>query len=216
MTELLPAWPALLAFLAASFVLAVTPGPGVLYIVTRSVTQGRGAGLASVFGVALGNLGNALGAALGLAALFAASATAFLIVKYAGAAYLIYLGVQTWRTAGHTSPASTAALPAVPLRRIFRDGLIVALFNPKTTLFFAAFLPQFVTATAPATQTVLLGVIFVLIATATDSLYALLAGTVRPWLLRRGGLGAWGRRLAGSFYIGLGVATALAGSRGKS
>ncbi len=215
MLEFLPTWPTLLAFLAASLVLAVTPGPVVFYVVTRSVTQGRAAGLASVFGAALGNLGNALGAALGLAALFAASATAFTLVKYAGAGYLIYLGVQTWRAAGQpTLPGATP--PAVPLRRIFRDGLVVALLNPKTTLFFAAFLPQFVAPTAPAMQTVLLGLLFVLIATATDSLYALLAGTVRPWLLRRGSLGALGKRLAGSCYIGLGVATAFAGARSKS
>lgn len=215
MVEFLPAWPSLLAFLAASLVLAVTPGPVVFYVITRSVTQGRAAGLASVFGAALGNLGNALGAALGLAALFAASATAFLIVKYAGAVYLLYLGVQTWRNAGRGTALTGVAPATVPLRRIFRDGLVVALLNPKTTLFFAAFLPQFVAVTAPAAQTVLLGVIFVLIATITDSLYALLAGTVRPWLLRHGGLGAWGARLAGSAYIGLGVVTALAGTRSK-
>ncbi len=219
MTEFLPAWPSLLAFLAASLVLAITPGPGVMYIVTRSVTQGRAAGLASVYGVALGNFGNALGAALGLAALFAASATAFAVVKYAGAAYLIYLGVQMWRGAGRHNAVVTMpedGLSVVPLGRIFRDGLVVALLNPKTTLFFAAFLPQFVTVTAPLVQTVLLGLIFVVIATVTDSLYALMASKLRPWLLWHDGLGAWGRRMAGSFYIGLGVATALSGARGKS
>lgn len=216
MAESIPAWPTLLAFLTASLVLAVTPGPVVFYVVTRSVTQGRAAGLASVFGAALGNLGNALGAAWGLAVLFAASATAFLIVKYAGAGYLIYLGVQTWRNAGRGTTLTGAAPPAAPLRRIFRDGLVVALLNPKTTLFFAAFLPQFVTATAPAAQTILLGLIFVFIATVTDSLYALLAGTVRLWLTRRSGFGTWGCRLAGGCYIGLGVATALTGTRSKN
>jgi threonine/homoserine/homoserine lactone efflux protein len=97
MSDFLPAWPLLSAFLIASFILAITPGPGVFYIVTRSLLQGRRFGLASVAGVALGNFGNAVGASLGLAALFAVSSLAFLVVKYAGALYLVYLGVQALR-----------------------------------------------------------------------------------------------------------------------
>src|SRR6266851_4284300 len=97
MTDLLPAWPLLSAFLVASFILAVTPGPGVFYVVTRSLLQGRRFGLASVAGVALGNLGNAFGASIGLAALFAVSSLAFSVVKYAGALYIIYLGIQALR-----------------------------------------------------------------------------------------------------------------------
>ena len=107
-------------------------------------TQGRACGLASVLGVALGNLSNALGAALGLAALFAVSSAAFTAVKWAGAAYLLYLGIRMWRTASPSADATPQALALTqPLRGVFRDGFMVALLNPKTTLFFAAFLPQF-------------------------------------------------------------------------
>lgn len=152
---LLPSWPLLSAFLVASFVLAVTPGPGVFYVVTRSLLQGRRFGLASVGGVALGNLGNACGASLGLAALFAMSSLAFTAVKYAGAVYLVWLGIKALRE----RPATTAvALPQAPMRRIFRDGFVVALLNPKTAIFFAAFLPQFMSPGAPAMlQSMLLG-----------------------------------------------------------
>lgn len=215
MVEILfPPLPMLLAFVLASLVLAITPGPGVFYIVTRSLSQGRGAGLASVAGVALGNLGNLLGAAFGLAALFAVSEGAFLIVKYAGAAYLIYLGLQTWRK----KPVDPAVAPPKPasIRRIFRDGFIVALLNPKTTLFFAAFLPQFLSSPEAAlAQTLALGALFILLAATTDSLYATLAGTVRPWLQRRAGHRRVGQRLVGSAYIGMGLMTALSGQRAK-
>jgi threonine/homoserine/homoserine lactone efflux protein len=212
MTDLFPTWPLFSAFLLASFVLAVTPGPGVLYIVTRSLVQGRRSGLVSVAGVALGNLGNAFAASVGLAALFAVSSLAFSVVKYAGALYLVYLGVQMLRS----SPLeNSAAAPAVaPLGRVFRDGFVVALLNPKTTVFFAAFLPQFLNPNAPPMfQSIALGFLFVAIAAATDSAYALAAGAAAPAL--RGGVARRiGRRLGGGVFIGLGVFTALAGSRG--
>src|SRR4051812_38073975 len=144
MHQLLPPLPLFSAFLLASFLLAVTPGPGVLYIVTRSVTQGRLSGLASVAGVALGNLGNALGAALGLAALFAVSSVAFTVVKYVGAAYLVYLGIHALRAAASAGDGAAAtehqqapSQPAIALRRVFLDGFVVAVLNPKTALFFA-------------------------------------------------------------------------------
>ena len=214
MNELIPPLPLFGAFLLASAVLAVTPGPGVFYIVARSVTQGRAAGLASVAGVALGNLANALGASLGLAALFAVSSLAFTIVKYLGAAYLVYLGVKAIRgpagpvVAGEISPARTA------LRRIFVDGFVVALLNPKTAIFFAAFLPQFIdTPTSPFMQTVALGCAFVFIATMTDSCYAVMAGAVRPWLQRATGFRAIGRYVSAGAFIGLGLLTALSGQR---
>ena len=219
MDSLLPPLPLLYAFLAASFVLAVTPGPGVFYIVARSVTQGRLSGLASVAGVALGNLGNAIGASLGLAALFAISSVAFTVVKYAGALYLIWLGVQALRAPRHdlaAADAIDAPLPAVVLRRIFIDGFVVALLNPKTALFFAAFLPQFIdTARAPMAQTISLGLLFVAMAAVTDSLYALTAGAVRPWLQRTKGIGAAGRYLTGGAFIGLGILAAVSGQRAK-
>ena len=125
------------AFVVASLVLAVSPGPGVLYIVTRSLAQGRRAGLLSVAGVAAGNLCNALAAAFGLAALFAVSSTAFAIVKYAGAAYLVVLGVKALLAGSR--PAGPLEAATLPRRRsLLRDGFLVALLNPKTTLFFAA------------------------------------------------------------------------------
>ena len=111
--NVLPTWPLLSVFLAASFILAITPGPGVFYIVARSVAQGRRHGLASVAGVALGNLGNAVGASLGLAALFAVSSTAFTLVKYAGALYLVYLGIQVLRAPGAAAPLPAATAPHV-------------------------------------------------------------------------------------------------------
>jgi threonine/homoserine/homoserine lactone efflux protein len=185
MTSLFPPWPLFSAFVMASLVLAVTPGPGVFYIVTRSIVQGRRSGLVSVAGVALGNLGNALAASVGLAALFAVSSLAFTIVKYAGALYLVYLGVQMLRS---PDAEPSAPAPAVAtLGRIFRDGFVVALLNPKTTLFFAAFLPQFLSpAVSPVLQSMALGALFVAIAALTDSAYALAAGAVAPVLARAG------------------------------
>ena len=205
------ALPMLAAFGLASLVLAATPGPGVVYIVARTLAQGRSAGLASVLGVALGNFGNALGASLGLAALLAVSALAFTVVKFAGAAYLVWLGIQALRA----KPA-TAAAPApepTPIPRIWRQGVVVALLNPKTALFFAAFLPQFIDpGSAGATQGVLYGAAFVAIAACTDSLYVLVASVAAPAL---GGLrqaSASGRYVVAAIYIGLGIYTATSGA----
>jgi threonine/homoserine/homoserine lactone efflux protein len=207
--SVLPPWPLLSAFLVASFVLAVTPGPGVFYIVARSVALGRRHGLASVAGVALGNLGNAIGASLGLAALFAVSSVAFTLVKYAGVLYLIYLGVQALRSPG-TLDAPRQAAPA-PLRRAFGDGFVVALLNPKTAIFFAAFLPQFMSAeTASFVQSLALGSIFVAIAVVTDSAYAVAAATFRPALGRARRVRVLGRYLSGVAFIALALYTALA------
>ncbi|MCB1965456.1 MAG: LysE family translocator [Candidatus Accumulibacter sp.] len=199
------------AFLLASLILAATPGPGVLYIVARTLTQGRRAGLSSVAGVALGNLASACAASIGLAALFAVSSLAFAVVKYAGAAYLIYLGVKTLRRG---AVGSSAAFGAADLAAIFRDGFLVALLNPKTALFFAAFLPQFVDPAAPALpQSVLLGSLFVLIAVATDSLYVLTASTIQPALTGHGPLRGLGRYLSAFALIGLGVLAAASETR---
>lgn len=212
MSEWLPGGPLLAAFFLASIVLAVTPGPGVLYVVTRTLAQGRRAGLASIAGVALGNLANAIGAAIGLAALFAISSLAFTVVKYAGAAYLIYLGIKALRaprTEIKTMPFGTA-----DLRRMFRDGFVVALLNPKTTIFFAAFLPQFMNPDAsPILQSLLLGSIFVVIAAITDTAYVFAASMVAPALSQLRGAPAVGRYLTASAFIGLGVLAAASGSR---
>lgn len=212
MTGLLPSWPLLSAFLIASFVLAITPGPGVFYIVTRSLLQGRRYGLASVAGVALGNLGNALGASLGLAAVFAVSSLAFTVVKFAGALYLVYLGIQALRS---TPPSRSAATPEpAQLGRIFRDGFVVALLNPKTAVFFAAFLPQFMHAeSVSVAQSMTLGSIFVAMAAVTDTAYAFAAGAIGPMLTRAHGIRALGRYLTGGAFIGLGIFTAISGTR---
>lgn len=211
-TELVPPWPLFPAFLLASLVLAVTPGPGVFYIVTRSLVQGRRFGLVSVAGVALGNLGNAFAASVGLATLFAISSLAFSVVKYVGALYLVYLGVQMLRS--ETVESSAAVATAAPLARAFRDGVVVALLNPKTTVFFAAFLPQFLSPDAPPMfQSMVLGSLFVAIAALTDSAYAVGAGAVAP-AFRGSVVRRIGRHLGGGVFIGLGVFTALAGSRG--
>jgi threonine/homoserine/homoserine lactone efflux protein len=222
MNELLSSLPtgaALLAFLAASFILAITPGPGVLFIVMRSVAQGRAVGLASVAGVALGNFGNALAAAFGLAALFAVSSLAFTFVKWAGAAYLIYLGVQQLMEAAKppvpaaqnaTFSGKTSEKKTEKLRTVFREGALVALFNPKTTIFFAAFLPQFMRADVwPVGQGVALGAVFVLIAAVTDSFYALLASAIAPKVQRGVERARAGKIALGATFIGLGVMTAF-------
>jgi threonine/homoserine/homoserine lactone efflux protein len=198
----------LLPFVLASFVLCVTPGPGVTYIVTRSLTQGRRAGFGSVLGVALGNAVSATLAAFGLAAVLAASATVFHLVKYAGAAYLVYLGVKVLRS-GERPDAEAPRRDQTG--RIVRDGLAVAALNPKTALFYAAFVPQFVTPGPGASvQALALSLLFVVMALATDSVYALGAGALAP-VIARSGLRSLGRFVAGGVYVGLGVLTAVSG-----
>lgn len=209
---MLPTGAALYAFLAATFVLAVTPGPGVVYIVTRTLAQGRAAGLASVGGVALGNLTNAAGASIGLAALFAVSSLAFTAVRWAGAAYLIWLGLQALRQPAAVAEGAPLA-PAAP-RQLFRDGFFVALLNPKTTLFFAAFIPQFVQpGGSQATQALVLSLLFVAIAAVTDAGYALLAGAMKPRL--RGAAGSV-RFVAALVYFALGLYAAFGGQRQRT
>lgn len=213
--ELLPPWSLLSVFLLASFVLAVTPGPGVIYIVARSVAQGRRSGLASVAGVAVGNFGNAIAASCGLAALFAASTLAFAMVKYAGAAYLIYLGIKALRA--KALPVSAAEPDAAPLWPIFRDGVVVALLNPKTAIFFTAFLPQFMTlhadGSAALAQALALSALFVIMAAVTDAAYAFLAGMIAPRLAKSKSVGGIARVTAGVSFIALGVFAALSGRK---
>ena len=212
MNDLLPPWPLLSAFMLASLALAVTPGPGVFYILARSLSHGRRHGIASVAGVALGNFGNAVGAALGLAALFAVSSLAFTVVKFAGAGYLIFLGIQALR-APEAAPGVLAPAPA-SLHRVFRDGFLVALLNPKTALFFAAFLPQFMAPQGSVVgQSVTLGAIFVVIAALSDSGYALAAGWIAPRLRRMGRWQRAGRWLTGGAFIALGLLAAWTGRR---
>ena len=201
------------AFLAASLVLALTPGPVVVYVLARTVAEGRRAGLASVLGAALGNLGNAVGASLGLAALLAVSSAAFLAVKLAGAAYLVYLGIAALRQRGGTT--QLPSLRPKSAARLMRDGFMVALLNPKTAIFFAAFLPQFVDPAGPAAlQCLALSVVFVLLAASTDTAYVLTASAASARIgatLERGR--SLGRYAVAATFIGLGVFTAASGSR---
>jgi threonine/homoserine/homoserine lactone efflux protein len=216
----------LTVFVAASLLMGVTPGPAVLYIVTRTFDQGRAAGVVSALGVAIGTLAHIAAAVLGVSALLAASTTAFNAVKYAGAAYLVYLGVR--KLLERSAPPVDGALeahahrPAVPLGRILREAMLVNVLNPKTGLFFLAFLPQFVrpdAALSPHLQIVLLGVIFMLCCLVTDTAFALTAASAGDWL--RAKLAAnprveRGQRIViGSIYVGLGAATALAGRLAK-
>jgi threonine/homoserine/homoserine lactone efflux protein len=167
-------------FVAAALVLLITPGPAVLYIVARSIDQGRRAGLVSMLGVHAGTLVHVAAAAAGLSALLAASAMAFSVVKYLGAAYLIFLGVR--RLLDRTASVTSRRPERRHLRRAFLDGVVVNVLNPKTALFFLAFLPQFVmTARGDVGAQILgLGLLFVGLGVITDGLYAVGAGTGRP------------------------------------
>ena len=212
MDALLPTGAALTAFLAASLVLAVVPGPVVVYVVARTLAQGRRAGLASVLGAALGNLGSAVGASLGLAALFAVSSLAFSVVKFVGAAYLVWLGVSALRR--HDQATRRPGIRRQRLGRLLRDGFLVALLNPKTALFFAAFLPQFIDPTGSAvTQSLALSVVFVLLAAGTDTAYVLGAGAASAFVGRSKRAPAFGRYATAATFIGLGFYTAASGSR---
>jgi len=207
--------PQFAAFLVASLLLAITPGPAVVFIVTRTIAEGRRAGLASVGGIALGNLGNATAASLGLAALLSMSATAFVLVKLAGAAYLVFLGIKALRG----RPAADVAPPAARRApgRMFRDGFFVALLNPKTALFFAALLPQFINPDgSPLGQSVVLSCVFVSVAMCTDSIYVLTASALASALSRRAGLRPYGQYVTGASLIGLGIYAALASPRSSN
>lgn len=209
----MPIPPAQLAlFLAATLALTLTPGPAVLFIVARSLADGRRAGFLSVLGVGLGNAVHAVAAALGIAALLASSPVAFAAVRYLGAAYLVLLGVR--KLLEHAPPpgAAPAPPPPAPPHHLLRQGFLVALLNPKTALFFLAFLPQFADPSrgAVAGQILLLGVLFELVAVTTDSAYVLLSGTLGTWLRRSQASARTGRWLSGAVYLGLGALAALA------
>lgn len=197
-------------FMIASLILLLTPGPAVLYIIARSVDQGRGAGLVSVLSIETGNFFHVLAATLGLSALLLSSATLFTVVKYLGAAYLIYLGIRKWLTPAEVQE-ETPQLKSENPKRIFSQGMMVAILNPKTALFFLAFLPQFVDGARGSIplQMFELGSIFIVMAFVTDSLYALLAGTAGQWLKRNRLFLQGERYVAGSVYVGLGLVAAL-------
>lgn len=197
-------------FALAALGLLLIPGPAVLYIVTRSIDQGRRAGLASVIGIHTGSIVHVAAAAAGLSAVLLASATAFTAVKLAGAAYLIALGIRKLVRRGADDEAS---LEPVGLRRVYTQGIVVNVLNPKTALFFVAFLPQFVDPArgAVAGQILFFGGLFIVLGLCSDSCYALLAGVVGrrlradPRFARRRDI------FSGCMYVGLGVVAGVAG-----
>ncbi len=202
-------------FLAGAMILLVIPGPAVFYILSRTIGQGRKAGVVSAAGISVGTLIHATAAALGLSAILVSSARAFQIVQFAGALYLVFLGVRTLLTREEAQVTTAASNHS--LSRVFGQGVLVNLLNPKTALFFLAFLPQFVDASrghVPA-QIFFLGVSFALLGLCSDSSWAMLAGTLANRL--RSNL-RWRRiqkNISGGSLIALGIATAISGSRAK-
>src|ERR1041384_4089136 len=200
-------------FAIAALVLLLIPGPAVLYITARSASQGRMAGLVSVFALETANFAQAVAAALGLSAILLSSALAFNIVKYLGAAYLIYLGIR--KLLSPVEETGSENVQRESLSRIYWQGFMVNILNPKTALFFFAFLPQFVSPEKGhvTAQTLLLGAVFVGLAIITDSMYALLASSLAGRLKGNRNFQKGGQYFSGFVYIGLGIATALTGSK---
>jgi threonine/homoserine/homoserine lactone efflux protein len=208
----MPSTHAFAIFVPAALVLLAIPGPAVLYIVATSVDGGRRNGLLSVAGVHLGSLVHIAAAVAGLSALIVSSAIAFSAVKYVGAAYLVFVGIR--KLLDKDEPIEAEERAPRSGRRVFSQGVVVNVLNPKTALFFLAFLPQFVDphAAHPAVQIAFLGVLFALLGLVTDSLWAVVAGTAGGVLRRSGRFLRAQRYVSGTVYIGLGVATAFSGS----
>jgi len=200
-------------FLGAALALLLVPGPAVLYITARSANQGRLAGLVSVLAIESANFLQAVAATLGLSAILLSSALAFDVVKYLGAAYLIYLGIRKLLTREETAGDET--IKPESLARIYWQGFAINLLNPKTALFYFAFLPQFVDpAKGNVTgQTLMLGAIFVGMACITDSMYALVTSSLAKRLRGSRHFQKGQRYFAGWVYVGLGITTALTGSK---
>ena len=194
-------------FCLAALALLAIPGPAVLYSVVQSAEQGRRVGLASVAGIHLGTLVHVTAAVAGLSALVLASPVAFNVVKYAGAGYLVYLGIR--KLLGRDQQAPVDEARAAPLRQALLRGIVVNVLNPKTALFFLAFLPQFVDTGRGGvwSQALVFGLLFIGLGLVTDSLYALAAGTIGGVIRRKRRLVRYG---SGVIYATLGAAAALA------
>jgi len=208
-------WPQLVAFFVASLILIVMPGPSVLFIIGRSLALGRRGGVLSVVGTTLGMLVLVVLVALGLGVIVAQSIVLFTIVKFAGAAYLIYLGVQAIRHRKDAAAAVAAGAAASSTRRLVGEGFVVGVTNPKTIAFFVAVLPQFVdygAGTIPL-QMLELGVVFAFLAWASDSVWALAAGSARDWFARSPRRVERLSGAGGAMMIGLGGVLALSGSK---
>jgi threonine/homoserine/homoserine lactone efflux protein len=205
----------LLLFVTGAAILLVIPGPAVTYIVSRSIGQGRAAGFVSAMGITVGTLFHIVAATLGLSALLVSSVLAFQFVKYAGAAYLIFLGIRMLRRDDAQLPES--ANGDSKLGRIFGQGVLVNLLNPKTALFFLAFLPQFVEPARghASLQIFELGVLFALMGWFSDSMWALAAGTVAEHIRRSAPLRKVQKNVSGGALIALGLASAFSGAKSK-
>jgi threonine/homoserine/homoserine lactone efflux protein len=212
---MIPSHSSLLLFVSAALVLLAIPGPAVFYVTSRSIGHGRSAGLVSALGIGVGTLFHVAAAALGLSALLMSSAVAFSMVKYLGAAYLIYLGIQ--KILREEFVASLVPSAQIPLSRIFGQGIVVNVLNPKTALFFFAFIPQFVDVSRGkvAGQIMFLGLLFAVMGVLSDSVWALFAGTLAHALKRKTRWMLAQRYVSGGMLISLGLATAFAGSASK-
>jgi threonine/homoserine/homoserine lactone efflux protein len=199
-------------FVVSGLLLNITPGQDTLYIVTRSVAQGRAAGVWSVLGISSGSVLHTLAAAFGLSAILATSAEAFVVVKLAGAAYLVYLGAKMLleRPAAATTPGVEAPPARESAWAIYRAALLTNMLNPKVALFFLAFLPQFADPAHFTAQALLLGAVFVVLAILSDGTYAMISGSLGHFLRGQPRFLTAQRWVSGSVYIGLGVLTALA------
>lgn len=214
---MLPSHSQLLFFVSAAVILLAIPGPAVLYIVGRSIGQGRNAGFVSALGIGVGTLVHTAAAAVGLSALLVSSAAAFSVVKYLGAAYLVFLGIQRLRNKESLAAAADSAAPQASLARVFTQGIVVNILNPKTALFFFAFVPQFIDPARGhvAMQILSLGVLFACMGTSSDSIWAFFSSGVAGWLR---GNPHWMRNerfVSGGILISLGLATAFAGATPK-
>ena len=202
---------AIVTFAIASLALLLIPGPAVIYVLNRSVSDGREAGLAAVAGLELGNLVHVIAASVGLSAVLATSATAFNVVKWLGAGYLIFVGLRTLATRPQVIESLSTS---VSRRRSFLQGIVVNTLNPKVALFFLSYLPQFINADNGAawSQALILGIIFVAIGCLTDGTYALAASALRSVLVNGRSLPFVQRYVAGSVFIGLGLMATKASS----
>jgi len=201
--------PNFLLFLAASIAITVAPGPDNLQVLARGISQGRAAGLVAALGFAAGISFHTTLAALGVAALLKSSPMAFEAVKLAGAAYLVWIGIKAIRSKGLSSAHER---PSQPLAVVFRQSVIGNLLNPKVTLFFIVFLPQFVNphgGQSVMLQMFELGGVFMLQTVAVFSVFGVAAGMIGAYLKRRPRVGMWLDRLAGATFIGLGIRVAL-------
>lgn len=196
-------------FLLAALVVAAVPGPGIFYVAARTLAGGRKAGIASTFGNATGGLVHVIAGGLGISAIILASAELFTVLKFAGALYLVWLGLKTFREAGVAQPGPIAPLG---VKQAFRDGVAVEAFNPKTAAFFLAFIPQFIDPAAghPALQFITLGLISVTLNTLADVVVVAIAASARATLSRRPPLVRRLRQGSGLFIAGLGISLALA------